>query len=67
MNETTQENNYLVPTSIEPNIITINNTATTEVLRIDPEGRIFWKQREVETDDEFRAAMLELRNALMTR
>jgi len=34
-------------------------------LRIAPDGRIFWKQREVETDDEFRAAMLELKDAMV--
>ena len=38
-----------------------------EVMRIAPDGRIFWKQREVETDDEFRAAMLELKDALMRK
>ena len=35
-----------------------------EVIRIDHEGRIFWKGREVETDDEFRSAMLGLKKAL---
>lgn len=34
--------------------------ANVEVLRIDAEGRIFWRGREVESDDSFRAAMLDL-------
>ena len=42
--------------------ILMAKTSTTEVIRIDHEGRIFWKSREVETDDEFRSAMLELAN-----
>jgi hypothetical protein len=33
-----------------------------EIIRIDANGRIFWKSREVETDDDFRAAMIELTN-----
>src|SRR3990167_6593206 len=35
-----------------------------ENFQITPDGRIFWKQREVETDDEFRVAMVELKDAL---
>lgn len=33
---------------------------TTTLLSIDQEGRITWCGREVETDDNFRAAMLDL-------
>ena len=35
-----------------------------EVFRITPEGRIFWRGREVESDDDFRAAMLGLASTL---
>ena len=35
-----------------------------EVLRIDAEGAIYWKGREVESDDDFRAAMLGLASTL---
>ena len=35
-----------------------------EVLRIDKDGRIFWKGCEVEGDDEFKAAMLDLHSIL---
>jgi len=38
-----------------------------EVVRIEPDGKIFWLGREVETDDDFRAAMLELAKALTAR
>lgn len=31
-----------------------------EVLKIDHEGNIFWRGREVESDDDFKAAMLDL-------
>ena len=31
-----------------------------EVIRIDHRGRLFWHKREVVTDDDFRAAMLDL-------
>ena len=36
-----------------------------EIIHIANDGRLFWKQREVETDDEFRKAMLELRDAFV--
>jgi len=36
----------------------------TEIIRIAHDGRIYWKQREVETDDEFRQAMMDLANAM---
>ncbi len=49
----------------EPNIFEVRAFDGQEVLRITPDGRIFWKQREVETDDDFRAAMLALSDALV--
>jgi len=51
----------------KPDIITVRDTDATEIIRIDPTGRIFWKQREVETDDDFRKAMLDLADALKGR
>ena len=38
--------------------------APKEVLRIQMGGRIFWNGREVESDDEFRRAMLDVRDYL---
>lgn len=35
-----------------------------EIIRIADDGRIYWKGREVETDDDFRSAMLDLKKAL---
>ncbi len=43
----------------KPDIMLIHSS-TKEVIRIDPEGRIFWHGREVESDADFRAAMLEM-------
>ena len=51
--------------SIQPDTIRCVDKEQTEVMRIAADGRIFWRGREVETDDDFRAAMLELRDALM--
>jgi hypothetical protein len=38
-----------------------------EVSRIAPDGALFWNGREVTTDDEFKAAMLELLRCLRGR
>lgn len=46
-------------------IIHIRKDQGIEVLRIDNDGRLFWKGCEVETDEDFRAAMLELKEALV--
>ena len=50
--------------SLEPGIV-FNVADSHEIIRIENDGRIFWKQREVETDNDFRAAMLDLRDTLM--
>lgn len=36
-----------------------------EVIRIANDGGIYWNGREVETDEDFKAAMLEMREYLM--
>lgn len=41
-------------------ILKIVDSNSKEVIKITSEGRIFWRQREVETDEEFRAAILEM-------
>lgn len=48
----------------DTDIITCFNKDSTEIIRIAADGRVFWKQREVETDDDFRSAMLDLAEAL---
>lgn len=51
--------NYTYTANVHPHQITFFNDSK-EVIRIDPQGRIFWKNREVESDAVFREAMLEL-------
>lgn len=34
------------------------------VVTIKSDGRVFWRGREVETDDDFRAAMMDLKNTM---
>jgi hypothetical protein len=47
-----------------PDILTIRNDTLIEVIRIAPNGDLFWKDRLVETDNAFKAAMLDLAQAL---
>ena len=48
-----------------PNIIEVRkNNPPREVIRIAPDGKLFWNEREVETDADFRNAMLDLAEAL---
>jgi hypothetical protein len=37
------------------------------IIKIQYDGRVFWNGREVETDQDFRAAMLDLVNFLKLR
>lgn len=53
------ESIYAVPIEAAENIMSISSKGAVEVIRIDKAGRLFWHGREVETDDDFRAAMLE--------
>lgn len=48
----------------EPDILTIRNPDTIEVLRIAADGRVYHLGREIETDDHFRTAMCDLREHL---
>ena len=47
------------------NSLTFLSSQNVEVIRIEPDGRLFWHQREVKTDDDFRAAMIDLAKAFM--
>lgn len=47
----------IIPT---PDIFAIRSPASSEVIRIAPDGKLFWHGREIETDADFKAAMLEL-------
>ena len=59
--------NIGVKSSVIPDLITIHTPKHQEVVRIGPDGRIFWLGREVTTDEEFRQTMLELHKACTTR
>lgn len=48
-----------------PATLRVQSAAGVEVILIESDGRLFWHGREVETDDDFRAAMLELRDYFM--
>jgi len=56
----------IVFTKIEPQpedsafTITMFEQNPQEIIRIQYDGRLFWKGREVETDEDFRAAMMDL-------
>lgn len=56
-------NEYAIKTI--PDLITIHTSECKEIVRIDPQGRIFWLGREVTTDEEFRQTMLELHKAFV--
>ena len=43
------------------------NVGGSMIITIDPAGRLFWHGREVETDDDFRAAMLDLAKRMGAR
>ena len=45
---------------IEAKSYAIKKEPAVEVIRIGPDGRLFWRGREVETDDDFRGAMMDL-------
>lgn len=45
-------------------ILKLCDAETEEVLQVTQDGRIFWRQREVETDDALRSAMMGLYTVL---
>jgi hypothetical protein len=51
-------------TTPTPDIINVCDSNQKEIIKIDPEGRVFWLGREVESDADFRGAMLDLAAAL---
>jgi len=44
----------------QTNLFVIRQEPTIAVISIGPDGRLFWRGREVETDDDFRGAMMDL-------
>lgn len=51
---------------MEPNTISfrINEPNPTEIIRIGPDGSVYWRGRLIESDQDFKNAMLDLRDAL---
>lgn len=43
----------------------INEPNPQEIIRIGPDGNIYWKGRQVESDSEFKEAMLDLKDAMI--
>lgn len=43
-----------------PHTLVVNNTTTGKpIITVTREGRLYWGEREVETDEEFRGMMME--------
>lgn len=51
-------------TTDTPTIELRESKPVEEILRIDPDGRLFWRGREVETDAGMREALLDLAHIL---
>lgn len=60
-------NSQTVASNLKFDILRIVNSEYQEVIRIAPDGKLFWRGREVETDADFRAAMLELADRLVEK
>lgn len=60
----TERTRIAVPAAEPPAAVTMKLSSGVEVIRIAADGRLFWRQREVDTDADFRAAMLDLAGAL---
>lgn len=53
--------------SVKSSIFVAYDDNGREVVRIDNDGKIFWNKREVETDYELRAAMMELKDVFVRK
>jgi len=60
-----EENPFVIRSNIIPDSFFIKQPNGIDVIRIDAKGSIFWRGREVETDDDFRAAMIGLSKYFM--
>lgn len=45
-------------------ILLVTDHNKKEVFRVDETGKIFWREREIETDSDFKNSMMELKNTL---
>ena len=49
-----------IGTTNPPDILFVQANQGREVIRITPTGEIYWNNRLVETDDDFKSSMLDL-------
>lgn len=59
------ETNPAMAVGTLPYVFVVNNTSGAQVLRVESDGALFWRDREIKTDDEFRAWMVELHDTLI--
>lgn len=52
--------NMSLKVNTQPDIFFVRTSNTQEVVRIAHDGNIYWRGRLVESDDEFKQAMLDL-------
>lgn len=52
--------NLISAVTINPDIILVQANQGHEVIKITATGELYWNSRLVETDDDFKAAMLDL-------
>lgn len=57
--------NEFIVSNDNPDILRITPSGTEPIIVIANDGTLFWKGREVETDSDFRSAMLDLAKALV--
>lgn len=51
--------------TIDQPILTVRDRFSVEVIRIDAEGTLFWRERAVTTDDVFKASMIDMRDTML--
>ena len=51
--------------TIDQPILTVRDRFSVEVIRIDAEGTLFWRERVVTTDDTFKASMIDMRDTML--
>ena len=59
--------NISLKVSTQPDILFARSNNMQEVIRIAHDGNVYWRGRLVESDDEFKQAMLDLAQWFKTR
>ena len=55
---------FYIKTTADYPIIKVCANDLKEVMRIERDGRIYWNGREIESDDDFKAAMMDVHKVL---